>query len=108
MSKPKYTYTFKNGDVVKSNLDAEELCKRMSRLDTLRVLTEGYEDGEGLSICKKAVKAYNKVDNFTGIIRLTFIEKEFLDYMLNDEESDWMRDEWKEVLKFYRRLPDDD
>ena len=52
-----YTYTFSNGDVVKSNLSQDLLMQRMRRLDTLRVLTEGYEYGVGLSIYNKALKA---------------------------------------------------
>ena len=95
-----YTYTFKNGDVVTSKLEKEELLKRMERLDTLRVLTEGYDDGIGLNIFKKAVKAYNKTHDFTGIIRLTSTEKEFLGYML---ESDFNSEEDIEVLNFYIR-----
>ena len=94
------TYRFTNGDVVKSNLDSNELMKRMRRLDVLRVLTEGYEEGEGESICKKAWKAYNKVDNFTGIIRLNDLEKDFIGYML---ENEFNTEEDIEVLKFYLR-----
>lgn len=91
-------YTFKNGDIVTSNLKINELLKRMRRLDALRVLTELYEDEEGKSICKKATKAYNKIDNFTGIIRLTRLEKDWLGYMLEDEFLD---NEDREVIKFY-------
>ena len=91
------TYRFTNGDVVKSNLDSKELMKR---LDVLRVLKEGYEEGEGESICKKAWKAYNKVDNFTGIIRLNDLEKDFIGYML---ENEFNTEEDIEVLKFYLR-----
>ena len=94
------TYRFTNGDVVKSNLDSKELMKRIRRLDVLRVLTEGYEEGEGESICKKAWKAYNKVDNFTGIIRLNDLEKDFIGYML---ENEFNTEEDIEVLKFYLR-----
>ena len=94
-----YKYTFKNGDVVTSQLNKEELIKRTRRLDILRVLTEGYEEGEGLNICKKALKAYNKVKDFTGIIRLTSTEKDFLNYIL--EENEYITEEDKDVLKFY-------
>lgn len=79
-----HTYRFTDGHVTTSKLDINEVLKRMNRLDWLRVLTEGYEDGEGKSICNKALKAYNKAENFTGIIRLTFLEKEFLSYRLED------------------------
>lgn len=90
-------YTFKDGHQVTSKLEAKELVKRMNRLDWLRVITEGYTEGEGRSICEKALKAYNKTENFTGIIRLTTLEKDFLGYMLedNDDEKDI------EVINFY-------
>lgn len=91
-------YTFKNGDIVYSNLNKEELIKRTKRLDVLRVLTEGFEEGYGVSICNKARKAYNKVNNFTGIIRLSFSEKDWLGYLL---ESDMLSDEDREVIQYY-------
>ncbi len=93
-------YTFTNGYQITSNLTANEVLERMNRLDWLRVLTEGYEDGEGKSICEKAVKAYNKKDNFTGIIRLTVLEKDFLGYML---ENEFNTDKDIEVIRFYIR-----
>ena len=93
-------YTFKNGDVMTSKLTADELVKRLRRLDVLRVLTEGYEFGEGESICKKALRAYNKMNGFTGIIRLTAIEKDFLRYMV---ENSCISDEEIEVVNFYCR-----
>lgn len=93
-----YTYTFKDGHKCTSKLNQSELLKRMNRLDNLRVLTEGYEEGEGRSICDKALKAYNKTDNFTGIIHLNRLEKDFLGYML---ESDMNDEEDKEVIEFY-------
>lgn len=93
-------YTFTNGYQITSNLTANEVLERMNRLDWLRVLTEGYEEGEGRSICEKAVKAYNKKDNFTGIIRLTVLEKDFLGYML---ENEFNTDKDIEVIRFYIR-----
>lgn len=80
-----YKYTFTNGDVVTSALTKDEMLKRMKRLDTLRVLTEGFEEGPGATIAAKAWRAYNKLNGFTGIIRLTFTEKDFLSYLLEDE-----------------------
>lgn len=77
-------YRFVDGHEVTTKLSLDEMLKRMNRLDWLRVLTEGYEDGEGKSICDKALRAYNKTENFTGIIRLTAIEKDFLGYRLED------------------------
>jgi hypothetical protein len=77
-----YKYTFTNGDVITSKLEKEELLKRMNRLDILRVLTEGYEEGEGYSIFQKSLRAYNKTNDFTGIIRLNILEKDFLGYLL--------------------------
>lgn len=94
----KYTYTFKDGHKCTSNLEKAELIKRMNRLDTLRVLTEGFEEGEGRNICDKALRAYNKTENFTGIIRLSLLEKDFLGYML---DSDMNSEEDIEVIKFY-------
>ena len=94
-----YTYTFSNGDVVKSNLSQDLLMQRMRRLDTLRVLTEGYEYGVGLSIYNKALKAYNKTDNFTGLIRLNPIEKDFLSCILEDNEM--LTSEDRECLEYY-------
>ena len=92
-------YTFSNGDVVTSNLEAKELIKRMNRLDTLRVLTEGFEEGEGRRIADKAWRAWNKSEDFTGIIRLSITEKDFLSYILG--ENDFITDEEREVLRFY-------
>lgn len=94
----KYKYTFKNDDVVISSLPQAEMLKRMRRLDLLRVLTEGYEEGPGRAICDKALRAYNKVDDFTGVIRLNGIEKDFIGYML---ENDMLDDEDIQVLNYY-------
>ena len=91
-------YTFKNGDVVTSELDSKELCIRMRRLDILRVMTEGYESGEGFTICQKALRAYNKVKGFTGIIRLSSTEKDFLSYLYENSYND---NEEIEVLNYY-------
>ncbi len=91
-------YTFKNGDVMTSKLSADELMKRLRRLDTLRVIVEQNECKEGQSICKKALNAYNKMNNFTGIIHLTFLEKDWLSYKLEDEFID---DEDREVIEYY-------
>lgn len=93
-------YTFKNGDVVTSELDSKELLIRMRRLDTLRVMTEGYESGEGFNICQKALRAYNKTKGFTGIIRLTSTEKDFLGYLYENTNND---EEEIEVLDFYTK-----
>lgn len=93
-------YTFTNGDIVTSELSADELMIRMRRLDLLRVMTECYEAGEGLSIHNKALRAYNKVDNFTGIIRLTALEKDFMCYM---RERSFLTDEDMEIINFYTR-----
>jgi len=93
-----YKYTFNNGDVVTSNLKQDELLRRMRRLDNLRVLTEGFDEGEGSVISAKAWRAYNKTNNFTGIIRLTPTEKDFLSYLL---ESDMLTDEDRECINWY-------
>lgn len=93
-------YKFKNGDVMTSKLSAEELMKRLRRLDTLRVMTEQCECEEGQNISKKALRAYNKMNGFTGIIRLTFLEKDWLSYKLED---DFLDDEEREVIRFYTK-----
>lgn len=69
----------------------------MNRLNHLRVLTEEYTDGEGKAICKKAVRAYHKAKNFTGIIHLTIHEKDFLGYLLEGERTK----EDIETIQFY-------
>ena len=91
-------FIFNDGHEITTKLDINEVLKRMKRLDWLRVLTEGYEDGEGKSICDKALRAYNKKDNFTGIIKLTFLEKDFLSYMLDNEFN---TAEDIEIINFY-------
>lgn len=93
-----FKYTFQNGDVMTSKLDKEEIIKRLNRLDTLRVIMEGYDEGVGRDICEKALRAYNKMEEFTGIIRLTSDEKDFLCYKL---ESPYLSDEERKVIEFY-------
>ena len=97
MKKYMGTYTFTDGFKCTSKLDKPELMKRMKRLDNLRVLTEGFTEGAGRSICDKALRAYHKADNFTGIIRLTVFEKDFLGYLLEGrtDEKD------VETIQFY-------
>lgn len=94
------TYKFSDGHRITSKLSADEIMKRMVRLDLLRVMTEQHECEEGRSICQKALKAYNKTENFTGIIRLTFTEKDWLGYKLEDQYLD---DEDRAVIEFYIR-----
>lgn len=94
-----FRYTFTNGETITSTLSKEKLVAYILRLDTLRVLVEGYDEGStGEKIRKKAVKAFNKVENFTGRIRLTSIEKDFL---LTKLENDMITEEEKEVIKYY-------
>lgn len=93
-------YAFLNGDIITSKLSADEIMKRMRRLDLLRVMTEQNNCKAGISICKKALKAYNKMTGFTGIIKLTCFEKEWLSYKL---ESDFLSAEKREVIRFYTK-----
>lgn len=93
-------YTFSDGHTITSNLSAEEVMRRMNRLDVLRVITEGYESGPGYSIYRKALRAYNKTDNFTGVIHLTFAEKDWLSYLL---ENDMLRQEDIDTINYYIR-----
>ncbi|MFG6344640.1 MAG: hypothetical protein K1W35_12940 [Lachnospiraceae bacterium] len=97
-------YKFTDGHEITTNLSIDEALKRMNRLDTLRVLTEQYDCEEGISITKKALRAYDKKDNFTGIIHLTFLEKDWLSYML---ESDFNDDEDIKTIKFYCGITED-
>lgn len=95
-----YKYTFNDGTVYTSVLPKDIFIDRLARLDTLRVLTECYlgEASYGDSICRKAINAYNKYDNFTGIIRLSFGEKDWLAYLL---ESDMLDDNERDIIEFY-------
>lgn len=92
-----YKYIF-NDEIITSQLEKEEMLKRMRRLDTLRVLTEQYDCEEMKNICKKALKAYDKANDFTGVIRLTNAEKDTLAYRLEDE---FLNEEEKETIQFY-------
>lgn len=92
--------TFNDGHQITTNLSNEEVIKRMNRLDWLRVATEGFEDGIGVNICRKALKAYNKTDNFTGTIRLNTLEKDFLDYMYHEN---MLHPKEKEAIGYYLR-----
>ena len=97
MKKYMGTYTFTDGFQCTSKLDKSELMKRMRRLDNLRVLTEGFEEGAGKSICDKALRAYHKEDNFTGTIKLTVTEKDFLGYLLEGTVTE----DDVETIQFY-------
>jgi hypothetical protein len=97
---PKYEYRFSDGHTTTSNLSRDELAKRMDRLNTLIVITEPYEDGYGYRIYQKALNAYNRSDNFTGIIRLTFAEKDWLSYLL---ENDMLPKKDIDVINYYIR-----
>lgn len=92
-----------NGSQVTTKLSREEAVKRFNLLDSLIVLTEGYQYGHGVTICQKAVKAYYKSNDFTGIIRLNNLEKEFLMYILDNDEFGYLDDDDIECLKFYSR-----
>ena len=93
--------TFNDGHQITTNLSNEEVLKRMNRLDWLRVATEGFEYGIGKNICRKALRAYNKADNFTGTIRLNTVEKEFLDYIYH--ENTMLYPDEREALGYYVR-----
>ncbi len=83
-----------------SKLKKDEFLRRLNRLDTLRVMTEQCECVAGKSICQKALKAYNKTENFTGIIRLTQFEKEWLWYMT---EGTSINEKRRKVIEFYTK-----
>lgn len=96
-----YTYNLSDGSVMTSKLTIEEIIERSRRLATLRAMTEGHESGCGRSICMKALNAYNKLDNFTGIIRLTREEKDWLSYKL---ESDFLDEDDLNCILWYCKL----
>ena len=94
-----YKYTFNDGHQITSMLPVNEVNKRMKRLSHLIVLLEDFDEGSVFNdIYKKAVRAYNKTDNFTGMIRLTFTEKDNLGYLL---DSKYNTPEDVAVLKYY-------
>lgn len=72
--------------------------KRLQRLNLLIRLTEQHECEEGESICRKALRAYNNTSNFTGIIRLNALEKDWLSYFL---ENDMLDKDDIECINFY-------
>ena len=94
-------YTFTSGKVFTSKLNKDEVLKRMNRLNTLMVLLEENENKYGRNIYEKALKAYNKTEGFTGIIHLTFSEKDWLSYHL---ENSCITDKQIEIIKFYCRI----
>lgn len=100
-----YTYTFNNGEeVFTSKLSIDEVLKRMDRLSNLMCLTREIEDNKHAeNIYKKALRAYNKTEDFTGIIRLTFSEKDWLSYCL---ENSCITDKEIETVKFYCKIKD--
>lgn len=106
MGRTMHTYTFPNtgfgalnGKVYHSYIQTTDaFWKRLKRLDLLRVLVEQHDCEESNSICRKAIRAYNNRDNFTGIIRLSPLEKDWLSYFL---ESDMYDKEDIECINFY-------
>lgn len=53
-----YTYKFNDGSVYTSKLKRDEFLERLDRLDWLRVMTEGYEGGEGENMLEKDFLSY--------------------------------------------------
>ena len=96
-----YRYRFNDGHEITSMLSTNEVNKRMDRLSHLIMLLEGFDEGSVFNdIYKKALRAYNKTDNFTGTIRLTFTEKDNLGYLLGRAVN---TPEDEAVLKYYLR-----
>ena len=96
-----YKYTFNDGHQATSMLPGDEVNKRMKRLSHLIMLLEGFDEGSVFNdIYKKAVRAYNKTDNFTGTIHLTFAEKDNLGYLVDRAINS---PEDIAVLKYYLR-----
>ena len=93
------TVTFKSGEIFTTNLEPAEIMKRMNRLSWLIVEMEERTENESYRrIYEKAVRAYNKKNGFTGIIRLTNYEKEMLDYL----DEDMMPEKELEAIRFYK------
>lgn len=87
-----------------TKLSNEEFKTRFNRLAQLICMFEDYPEGPGHTIHQKALKAYNKTNGFTGIIRLTFTEKDFLSYKLEDQFID---KEEIELIRFYCKINDE-
>ena len=70
-------FFFEDGIRVTTKLSLNEYLKRYNRLDYLRVLTEGYIEGEGYNIFKKALRAENKMKIFPELSELAISKKNF-------------------------------
>lgn len=86
-----------------TKLTKEEAEDRLDKLSWLIYWFEGHESGTGHNIWQKAYKAYNKVNDFTGIIRLTKYEKEFISYMLDSKP---ISKKEIEIIRFYSKIND--
>lgn len=93
-------YTLNNGKVIYSYLTPEQLNERYIRLDDLRILVEDFEGEPYEPIYKKAVRALN-ANPFTGIIHLSFAERDALGYLL---ERDTLSSADVAVLNYYLKL----
>lgn len=82
---PKYTYKMSTGRSITTDLTVPETNARIRRLRAMVHLLEGYTEGEGQEIFRKAVKALSKSEGFTGIIRLNRNQKDFLSYIMHDQ-----------------------
>lgn len=98
--KQRKKYTLHDGKVIYSYLSPEQFTERYIRLDDLRVLLEGFDEGVYKGICDKAVRALN-ANPFTGIIHLTSNERSDLWYLLED---DMLSDADIAVLNYYLKL----
>lgn len=83
-TKQRRKYTLNNGKVIYSYLTPEQFNERYIRLDDLRVLVEGFEGEPYEPIYKKVIRALN-ANLFTGIIRLSFAERDALGYLLEND-----------------------
>ena len=95
-----YKYTWSDGFEVITKLSKEEFIKRYNRLDCIRVIYEGFEPGSvGYSIYKKVLRAQNKLDNFTGIVKFTSSELDDMSFTL--EENEFISDDCRDALRYY-------
>ena len=90
--------TFRDGRVMHSHLTDREVLKRLNRLNKLIILVEQNDCPEAQSIYNKATNTYKNNKNFTGIIRLSTAEKDWLSYKL---ECEFNSEEDVECIAFY-------
>lgn len=95
MDKRKITFT--DGTYLITSISSDQVLQRLDRLSTLMDITKDAQDDVSKSIFDKAKVAYDKVEDFTGVIRLTAAEKKHLKSI--DESK--LTEEQSDVIHFY-------